>query len=113
MMLVISLLLNFFYSYLGDNWIKWISFKAILISGSVNFIFSEYYFNEYINYLSISGVVSFSQCIFRFIEFFSEYLNDIGYWLQILFSFIAIFSCFLRFECCSYKDNYYKCSKCE
>ena len=112
MMLVISLLLNFFYSYLGDNWIKWISFKAILISGSVNFIFSEYYFNEYINYLSISGVVSFSQCIFRFIEFFSEYLNDIGYWLQILFSFIAIFSCFLRFECCC-KDNYYKCSKCE
>ena len=101
-MCIFSCLLFFF--NIGENWIKWISFKSILISGSVNFIFSEYFCNEYANYLSISGIVAFAQLIFRAIEFFLDPLhNKCWYWLQILFSIIAIIAYFLR------RCDYYKC----
>ena len=73
-MAIISCLLYYF--NIGENWIKWISFKSILISDSVNFIFSEYFCNEYTIYLSISGIVAFAQFIFRIIEFFLNLLKE-------------------------------------
>ena len=93
---------------IGDQWIKWISFKSIMISGSVNFLFSEYYSTEYINYLSISGLVSIAQIIFRILEFLIEpFKNSNWYWMQIGFSLTAIVTCIV--SCCG---NYYKFVRC-
>ena len=80
-------------------------FLAILISGSVNFIFSDFYFNEKINYLLISGFVDITQAIFGILDFLLEPFNDINWYLylQIIPSFIAMIACIFYCFC-----NYYE-----
>ena len=100
--------LCFFNKITGNNCIKWISYISILISGSVNFIFSDFYSHEYNNYLSISGIVSIAQCIFRGFEIF-EFENIWWYFGQMVCSIIAFFACIIF--CCKCCD-YYKFAKC-
>jgi len=104
------------YPNLEDKYIKWISFKSIFIGGSVNFIFSAYYSSQYINYLSISGIVSISQVIFRLIEMLIKFNDEKWYYLQIGSSIFAILytlfyttwiSKFCQCKCC--KGNCCKC----
>jgi len=105
-----------FYPNLEDKYIKWISFKSIFIGGSVNFIFSDYYSSQYINYLSISGIVSISQVIFRLIEMLIKFKDKKWYYLQIGSSIFAILytlcyttwiELFCKIKCC--KVNCCKC----
>ena len=88
--------------------IKWITYVAIFISGSINFVFSEYFSYKYINYMSISGIVSIPQVIFSIIELFLEpFENNNSYWIQIISSLIGMITVIIYY-CVSYY-SFVKC----
>ena len=82
---------------------KIISYSSIFISGSINFLFYEYYSCFDIDYISISGFVSFAQVIFRLIEKVLPFDEDYFYWIQSLFSFLGIIVSYAYLRCfCNY-----------
>ena len=107
--IILSLIASF---EIPEEWIKWISFKAIAISGSVNFVFSEYYSYQEINYLSISGTVSIAQMIFRGIEFLVEpFEKNVWYFIQFIPAIGAIIACWIHI-CFNYYKFIYCCNCC-
>jgi len=67
-----------------------ICYLSILISGSINFILTEYYSSQKIEYFSLSGIICFSQVIFRIVELIHS-LNKDDKWIyfQIAVSFLG------------------------
>ena len=67
-----------------------ICYSSILISGSINFILTEYYSSQKIEYFSLSGIICFSQVIFRIVELIHS-LNKDDKWIyfQIAVSFLG------------------------
>ena len=87
--------ISFIFSFFSNKTIIFIGkilfFIAIGMGGAINFIFSEYYSTQYIEYLSISGIIAVGQLLFRIIEFLLEPLKDkFWYFWQIFFSFVGI-----------------------
>jgi len=67
-----------------------ICYSSILISGSVNFILTEYYSSQQIEYFSLSGIICFSQVIFRILELIhSLYKSENWIYFQISVSFLG------------------------
>jgi len=67
-----------------------ICYSSILISGSINFILTEYYSSQKIEYFSLSGIICFSQVIFRIIELiYSLNKDDKWIYFQIAVSFLG------------------------
>ena len=67
-----------------------ICYSSILISGSINFILTEYYSSQQIEYFSLSGIICFSQVIFRIVELiYSLYKDDWWIYFQIVVSFLG------------------------
>jgi hypothetical protein len=67
-----------------------ICYSSILISGSINFILTEYYSSQKIEYFSLSGIICFSQVIFRIVELIhSLYKDDWWIYFQITVSFLG------------------------
>ena len=67
-----------------------ICYSSILISGSINFILTEYYSSQKIEYFSLSGIICFSQVIFRIVELIhSLYKDDWWIYFQISVSFLG------------------------
>ena len=85
-----------------------VTFLAITISGSINFLFYEYYSTQQIEYTSLSGFISLGQFIFRALELFVKFDKNFLYFIQIGFSSILIFLCglyaFLNYE----REDIYK-----
>ena len=59
-----------------------ISFLSIAVSGCFNFILYEYYSTVQVEYVTISGFISFPQLIFRLIERYCKFNEDWWYWVQ-------------------------------
>ena len=69
---------------------SFICYSSILISGSINFILTEYYSSQQIEYFSLSGIICFSQVIFRIVELiYSLYKDDRWIYFQIVVSFLG------------------------
>ena len=89
----LSFILNIIYifSYKG----KAISFFTVLLGGTINFILAEYYPTQKIQYLSLSGIISISNLLFRGTEFlYSVFKNDIIWNVaQIISSYSGIGLC--------------------
>ena len=69
---------------------SFICYSSILISGSINFILTEYYSSQQIEYFSLSGIICFSQVIFRIVELIhSLYKDDWWIYFQITVSFLG------------------------
>ena len=67
-----------------------ICYSSILISGSINFILTEYYSSQKIEYFSLSGIICISQIIFRLVELiYSLYKDDKWIYFQIIVSFLG------------------------
>ena len=67
-----------------------ICYSSILISGSINFILTEYYSSQQIEYFSLSGIICFSQVIFRIVELiYSLYKDEWWIYFQIVVSFLG------------------------
>lgn len=100
-------LLNYFYNWKALNWI------SICLSGSINFLFYEYYSNKEIDYVSMSGFVSLFQSIFRLIDenIGKILIDDFWFLIQIIPSVLSIFligiylvyycKCCKNCSCCS------------
>ena len=60
---------------------------SIALTGSVNFLLYDFYSSQEEEYISLSGVVSLSQLVFRGIEFFLEPFDSTAdYIIQLVFS---------------------------
>jgi hypothetical protein len=69
---------------------SFICYSSILISGSINFILTEYYSSQQIEYFSLSGIICFSQVIFRIVELiYSLYKDEWWIYFQIAVSFLG------------------------
>ena len=87
-----------------------ICYSSILISGSINFILTEYYSSQKIEYFSLSGIICISQIIFRLVELiYSLYKDDKWIYFQITVSFlgslVSSFSLFPKKGNKKYKEN--------
>ena len=51
---------------------KWFCFIGILFGGTINYILTDYYSTQKVEFLSLSGILSISQIIFRILEFFKN-----------------------------------------
>lgn len=91
----LSFILNIIYIFIYKG--KTISFLAVLLGGTINFILAEYYPTQKIQYLSLSGVISLSNLIFRGTEFlYSLFKNDIIWNIaQIFSSILGIVLCIM------------------
>ena len=64
---------------------------CIALTGSINFLFYDFYSCQKSEYISLSGVVSLSQLIFRAVEFFGEPFNSNSFYIvQMIFSLFGI-----------------------
>jgi hypothetical protein len=69
---------------------------SIIITGSLNYLLNFYYSTQKAEYISLSGIISISQIIFRIIEFSLEpFEKDNDYFWQISFSFVGIILCII------------------
>ena len=71
---------------------------SIFLSGSFNFILYDYYSfsTSQSEYLTLSGIISVSQLIFRGLEFFDSYFsleNNLWYFIQMLISLLGSILC--------------------
>ena len=72
---------------------------SIVITGSLNYLLNFYYSTQSAEYISLSGIISFSQIIFRLIEFcFEPFEKDNDYFWQISFSIAGIISAILYYK---------------
>ena len=77
---------------------------SIILTGSLNFLLYFYYSTQEAEYISLSGIISISQIIFRIIEFFLEpFDSNNDYFWQIFSSPIGIFGCILYIYINKYK----------
>ena len=67
-----------------------ISFLSIAVSGCFNFILYEYYSTVQVEYVTISGFISFPQLIFRLIELYCKFNEDWWYSVQFGCGFIGL-----------------------
>lgn len=66
---------------------------SIVITGSLNYLLNFYYSTQSAEYISLSGIISLSQILFRLIEFsFEPFEKDNDYFWQISFSIAGIIS---------------------
>ena len=64
---------------------------SIVITGSLNYLLNFYYSTQKAEYISLSGIISISQIIFRLIEFsFEPFDANNDYFWQISFSFVGL-----------------------
>ena len=68
-----------------------ISFMAIFIGGTINFILTEYYSTQNIEYLPLSGFISILNSLFKGLEiYYSIFKDDIWILVQIIFACIGL-----------------------
>ena len=76
-------------SYFKED--KGLVFFSLALNNSINFIFSSFYSTQFIEYLSISGIISIGRFIFNLFELFVEPFSDKDwYWAQFAFSVISL-----------------------
>ena len=69
---------------------KILIYCSIALTGSVNFLLYDFYSCQKIEYISLSGVVSLSQLIFRLLEFcFEPFESNSCYLIQFFSSIIG------------------------
>ena len=86
---------SFIFVFINDSdylVIDIIIYIFIALTGSLNFFFYYYYSIQQEEYITLSGIISLSQLIFRLIEFiFEPFNNKLDYIWQICSSFFGIF----------------------
>ena len=73
-----------------DNLYKTLIYFSIALTGSANFLLYDFYSCQKIEYISLSGVVSLAQLIFRGIEFLWSFDKNWHYILQFAFSICGL-----------------------
>ena len=86
-----------------------ISFISIFIGGTINFILTEYYSTQNIEYLPLSGFISFLNLLFKCLEiYYSVFKDDIWIFIQIVFAFfgliISLYKLVKQFKLYFYKN---------
>ena len=75
-----------------------ISFIAILVGGTINFILTEYYSTQNIEYLSLSGFISVLNFFFKLLEiYYSVFKDDFWIWIQIAFAVLGLIFALYKF----------------
>ena len=86
--------------YINESYEEITVYLSIAVTGSVNYLLYDFYSCQEAEYISLSGVVSIAQLVFRFIELCGDpFEANWTYLFQMIFSFIgAIFTFIYLFK---------------
>jgi len=86
--------------YINESYEEITVYLSIAVTGSVNYLLYDFYSCQEAEYISLSGVISIAQLVFRFIELCGDpFEANWIYLFQMIFSFIgAIFTFIYLFK---------------